>query len=30
MSWHTSELRVVPGALVLADAPERLAVLVAG
>ncbi|MFC3893020.1 ROK family transcriptional regulator [Lentzea rhizosphaerae] len=42
MSWHTSDLRVVPGALgdsagvrgaaalVLADAPERLAVLVAG
>ncbi|GAB2847398.1 ROK family transcriptional regulator [Lentzea nigeriaca] len=42
MSWHTTELRVVPGALgdsagvrgaaalVLADAPERLAVLVAG
>ncbi len=42
MSWHTSELRVVPGALgdsagvrgaaalVLADAPERLAVLVTG
>jgi predicted NBD/HSP70 family sugar kinase len=42
MSWHTSDLRVVPGALgdsagvrgaaalVLADAPERLAALVAG
>ncbi|KOV78013.1 ROK family transcriptional regulator [Nocardia sp. NRRL S-836] len=42
MSWHTSDLRVVPGALgdsasvrgaaalVLADAPERLAGLVAG
>lgn len=42
MSWHTSDLRVVPGALgdsagvrgaaalVLANAPERLAVLVAG